>query len=210
MFTAGDVTCVATNGRSTIMLYADGDCAYTADLPVGLYNKLKGRQANQPAPIYVSLGSEDRYYIKFKDGSSAWVGSKAMSIQLKTNERTVKFVAFGATWGTYFIVYEDWSFKCGGDLPTGLVDEIQRRMVTPGYLARLDGVSLGSGGGWYLNLQGVYETKWGGLDRKSTDKIRQRGANIFFMDFGEYTSKKDESDYFIQDRAPPNYDDWYD
>jgi hypothetical protein len=72
------VTCVAINGAATVMLYEHGGWAYTSGLPTHLHNKLNGRQRTLPSPTCVALGTQDRYYIRFADGKSQWVGCEAM------------------------------------------------------------------------------------------------------------------------------------
>jgi len=178
MFTAGNVTCVATNGRSTIMLYADGDWASTAGLPDALHKTLKGRQSHQPAPVYVSLGSEDRYYIQFSDNTSKWVGGDLLTKQLQKQEGAVRSVAFGEKWDSFFIVDEDGDYSyCG--INKHLHCKLEERGLTD-----LRCVSLGSGGEYYLSTRDG-ESWWGALGDKLFDKVQARRKEIQFTDFGE-------------------------
>jgi hypothetical protein len=73
------VTCIACGGNATIMLYESGITSMTTGLTKKLCNSLKKRrQKSLPPPEYVALGSRGRYYVRFTDGKSDWVGCDAM------------------------------------------------------------------------------------------------------------------------------------
>jgi hypothetical protein len=101
------------------MLYESGAWACTSNLPKLLYNKLNGRQKSLPNPLYVAVGSQDRYYIKFKDKKSEWVRCEEMTKTLNQNSKSVRTVAFGDHWDSYFIVYSDGSYAFSS-IPHGL------------------------------------------------------------------------------------------
>jgi hypothetical protein len=98
------VTCVATNGNATLMLYDTGAWAFTSGITKLLHNKLNGRSNRLPSPTYVAMGSQNRYYIEFADGKSEWVASDDAGREL--NENSVASIAFGQTWESYFL--EGW------------------------------------------------------------------------------------------------------
>ena len=106
-------TCVSTSGKATVMLYEGGGWAHTAGVPRHLYDKLNERASS---PTYVSIGARaihhllspsprhwtaDRCYVKFANGASQWVGPDPMSNVLKTESRSVRSVAFGATFDSF-------------------------------------------------------------------------------------------------------------
>mmetsp|Transcript_14380 Transcript_14380/g.41345 ORF Transcript_14380/g.41345 Transcript_14380/m.41345 type:complete len:241 (-) Transcript_14380:273-995(-) len=86
------VTSIACGGKATIMFFEDGDTAWTSELTTQLYNKLNGRQKSLPKPEYVALGSNDRYYIRFRDGSSRWEGCDQMTEAIHGTDRSVNTV----------------------------------------------------------------------------------------------------------------------
>ena len=100
--------------------------------------KLNGRAKHHPSPTYVALGTMDRYYIKFANGKSEWVGCEDMSKTLQESTRAVRTVAFGEDWDSYFVVFDDgyWAYK---NVPTGLCDQVKKRNSR----ADLAAVSLG-------------------------------------------------------------------
>eukprot|EP00339_Tiarina_fusa_P002537 CAMPEP_0117068898 /NCGR_PEP_ID=MMETSP0472-20121206/48292_1 /TAXON_ID=693140 ORGANISM="Tiarina fusus, Strain LIS" /NCGR_SAMPLE_ID=MMETSP0472 /ASSEMBLY_ACC=CAM_ASM_000603 /LENGTH=289 /DNA_ID=CAMNT_0004791155 /DNA_START=132 /DNA_END=998 /DNA_ORIENTATION=+ len=63
---------VATNGKGTVFLYGNGGVAYTPSIPRALYQKLRQlRHSTYSArPCYISLGTRDRYYVAFHDGTA--------------------------------------------------------------------------------------------------------------------------------------------
>ena len=91
------------------MLYENGEMTYPRCFTASLKQKLAGRPKPLPPPEYdVAIGSQDRYYVRFTDGSSQWVGNETMTNMLRdTNRRRVKSIAFGEHWESNFIVYDD-------------------------------------------------------------------------------------------------------
>lgn len=67
---------VATNGRGSVFLYGNGGVAYTPNVPKSLYHRLSQlrHSSYESRPAYVSLGSRDRYFCSFHDGSHAFKG----------------------------------------------------------------------------------------------------------------------------------------
>jgi len=109
--------------------------------------------------------------------------------------RTVKTVAFGVGWDTYFIVYEDGWFKYGGSLPAGLVELAARRGV-----ADLDCVALGSSGQWYMSSKnGKF---WlGGVDSATEQAIRKPSGKITLVDFGAFDPNAERDMFFLRYRC---------
>jgi hypothetical protein len=177
------VSCAATNGESTCSLYGDGSWAFTTDLPVGLYNKLKGRALSHPSPTYVALGSNGRYYIEFDNGSSQWHMGCDSDLEADLREGGVATVAFGGVHDSYFVVRNSGSWSCW-NVPQGLTDLIEERGCAA-ETADLVAVSLGPDGEWWLKARNG-RTWWGGtstqLDR-CLQKYGRRGS-VTFVDFG--------------------------
>jgi len=161
------------------MLYENGGWASSSGLPLNLYNKLNGRWRSLPSPVYVSLGSQDRYYIQFADGKSEWVGCDGMTKQLQSSKsRKVKSVAFGEYMDSYFIVYTD-GYGFWGNIPLALSNLMDRRQRK----SDLEYVSLGPEGEYFISAKNG-RAWWGGMRSEDMTQIGKQADNITFMDFG--------------------------
>jgi hypothetical protein len=170
------VTCVACGGDATIMLYENGAWACSSGLPTQLWNKLNGRQKSLPTPDYVALGSQDRLLRPLpRREISQWVGCDAMSKALQKSARTVRSVAFGASFDAYFIVYTDGFWEYGGHVPAGLVEALETNERRP----NLKCVSLGPTGEYFVSTSN--RSSWVGVRDMDTSAIRNK---ITYMDFG--------------------------
>jgi hypothetical protein len=70
------VPCVAL-GVGFILLGMDGK-ATNQDVPTNLVNKLRGRKSTDSPLVYIALGSEERYFVRFADGEWQAVGSDSL------------------------------------------------------------------------------------------------------------------------------------
>ena len=124
-----------------------------------------------PAASYVALGSQDRYFIRFTNGLSECVGPEGLHEQIQLYDRApgkeIRSLAFGATWDSWFIVYEDGTAALGGTMPNGLTDLLNS---TKDSCRGLERVALGLCGQWYLaDLDG--EAWW---ELEEENGLRQR------------------------------------
>jgi len=174
------VVSMACGGEATILLYENGTWAFTTGLPKNLHNKLNGRQKTLPSPVYVSMGSLDRFYIKFADGKSVFVGCDEMLEELQSTSRMVKTIAFGGDWDSYFIVYTDGWWKCVGFIPSALRDLIDRRKSK----ADLSCVSIGPAGEYFMSARNG-RIWWGGMSDDNLAIASEQRNSIKFMDFGD-------------------------
>mmetsp|Transcript_28820 Transcript_28820/g.92812 ORF Transcript_28820/g.92812 Transcript_28820/m.92812 type:complete len:632 (+) Transcript_28820:57-1952(+) len=173
------VTSIATNGDATIALYENAGWAWTPRIPTQLRNKLKGRSRSRPMPTYVALGTLDRYYIEFADGKSQWNGADELTDELQQTSRTVRSVAFGSDYDSWFVVYDDGWWCSSWNIPAGLSKLLRSRNNS----ADLKCVSLGPNDEWYLEAE-TGRAWWGNVGADFSHNIRNIKNDITFLDFG--------------------------
>jgi hypothetical protein len=184
---------VATNGRGTVFLYGNGGVAYTPHIPRPLYHKLS-QMRSSPAkvrPCYVALGTRDRYFVSFHDGTHAFKGPKGLERELKKIKKPPLSVAFGSTWDTFFIVLHDGSWKFQGrGIPAGLERKLSEREDRPDLVC----VTLGPDGeSWFMKAENG-RMWWGGISDELDENIQElltTGNFLNFLDFGE------DGSYFV-------------
>ena len=186
------VTCVAVNGKGAVFLYGNGGVAYTPGIPKQLYHKLKALKTNSRAtrPCYVSIGGRERYYVSFLDGTSDWRGPKGLGQNLKRSRKQPRSVAFGSTYDTFFIVYDDGSWEYQG---RGIPQELEDKLKDRSDRADLVCVTLGPRGEWFLRAQNG-RMWWGGVGQALDELVHnllESERYLNYLDFG------DDGTYFI-------------
>lgn len=180
---------VATNGKGTVFLYGNGGVAYTPSIPKALYQKLRQlRNSNFSArPCDVSLGTRDRYYVAFNDGTADWKGPKALDKILKkclASAQQPRSVSFGSTYDTFFVVFHDGSWQYQG---RGIPESLEEKLASRDDKADLVAVNLGPGGEWFIKARNG-RMWWSGitedLDKVIADILKD-GHYLEFLDFGE-------------------------
>ena len=153
LWSGGDAVCVAMgcsgdrySSSVTAMLYEKGGHAWSSCMPKLLHNKLNGRgEGARPWTTYLSMGSDGRYFLKFDDGTSEWVGSDSLEEKILEN-KPVKRVAFGEDYETYFVLSE-----LGGYSWNGIPSTMSAGINSNKYRKRtIDEVSLGPNGEWFV------------------------------------------------------------
>jgi len=207
---------VATNGRGTVFLYGNGGVAYTPSIPKALYHKLRQLRSSSYSsrPCFVALGTRDRYYVAFNDGTADWKGSNLLDKMLKKivmknnndnynnasdntggtskpNNTSLlpRSVAFGSTYDTSFIIYSDgsWQYK-GRGIPKSLEEKLTERQNKADLLY----CNLGPSGEWFLKAENG-KMWWSGITH-ALDIVLKRIISTGYLhniDFGENGS------YFI-------------
>ena len=185
------IHCVATNGPGTIFLYDSGEWAYTSEIPEKLESIFSKRTRSSPIPVYVTLGSHDRFFIKFADGSCEWHGTtefeQTVEKHLK-NKRGIRNIAFGSDKYSHFFVFDDGSWEFQGDgIPDGLENKLKAREDRDD----LTCVTLGPDGEWFLKVRNG--RKWWGnvsdeLDEVYNSLCEEGYDKVQFVVFGEYDS----------------------
>jgi hypothetical protein len=188
------VHCVATSGTATIFLYGRGGVAFTPNLNRTLYQKLsqlRESRSHASRPAYVSLGSRDRYFVAFHDGSLSYKGPKGLDKVMKSLTKPPRTLTFGRTYDTFFVVLNDgtWTYQ-GRAIPSELEDQLayyQRESLA------LVCCSLGPSGEWFVRSENG-DVTWGHVSDELDDAIQDlldHERAIRILDFGENGS------YFI-------------
>ena len=207
------LTCVTTNGQNTILVYASGRYYTTPTIPSTLQKILEtkmtrtttssssnnsnseGRGSEDTSSVskktkiqYVSLGTNQRFFISFMDGECSWFGPKSLDVLLKdihTSSKRISSLAFGQENSTYFIVYEDGSYTYSRQqgIPSGLLVKLKERKN----LQDVACVSLGPEGEWFLKAKNG-RMWWGGVSSELDDEYNNviaRKMKLKFVSFGE-------------------------
>merc|ERR1712176_1699633 len=110
---------------------------------------------------YVSLGTNGRYFILFRDGQTLWNGPSSMKPYFEGNIG-IRCVAFGGNNDAFAVVYADGSCKFeGSKIPTAL-----RKILNDRGRKDLICITMGPGGEWFVKVKGG-EIWWGGLPKKT-------------------------------------------
>eukprot|EP00392_Amoebophrya_sp_AT5.2_P007506 g7521.t1 len=144
-----EFSCVAICDAGTYVLIneAERELSFSGGLPLDLDNLLRNRPQDHPWPRYVALGSHSRYYCELQNGKSRWSGPQSLHDELNNTTRSIKSLAFGEDWETWFIVYTDGGWSSAGSVPCELTDTICNRRNRK---ADLQFVSLGPENNYFL------------------------------------------------------------
>ena len=186
------VRSVATNGKGTVFLYGNGGVAYTPNIPRPLYHKLSQLRSSSLThrPSYVALGTRDRYFCAFHDGSFTFKGPKGLDRDLKKIRKPPLSVAFGSSFDTYFLVFHDGSWKYQG---RGIPVELEDKLIARQERDDLVCVNLGPQGEWFLRASNG-RMWWGNVSGEldaALSELLDQGHYLNRIDFG------DDGSYFI-------------
>jgi hypothetical protein len=178
------VSCVSTNGKGCVFLYGNGGVAYTPNIPKQLYHKLKALKSNPTRPSYVAIGTRERYYVSFHNGTFDWKGPKSLGNTLKKVSKPPRCIAFGPAQDAYFVVYHDGSWEYNGrSIPNELIEKLKERKERPDLVC----VTLGPKGEWFLRTENG-RLWWGGIGDELDELIQsllESDRFLNFLDFGE-------------------------
>lgn len=145
--------CIAISGYTVLGLLEDGSPCWSNPLPTSLLDKLDGRQKSLSPPSYVAMGSRDRYFIQFKDGSCSWSGY----LPIKETAGRPEIVCFGEYEDSYLIKTKDHRFYWR-NIPRAVEDILDSRNSK---LSNLQFISLGPEGEWFIRWASGY-VEWDG------------------------------------------------
>ena len=177
---------VSTNGLGTVFLYGNGGVAYTPNIPRALYQRLsqlRNSKLHASRPCYVSLGTRERYFVAFFDGTFSYKGPKGLDKELKKMTKAPRSVAFGTNYDTFFVVKNDGTFRYMGRIPT----DLEKKLVAWKNRTDLSCINLGPSGEWFLRSQDG-RVAWGGGTAEMEEAIQEllhEDHALRFLDFGE-------------------------
>jgi hypothetical protein len=185
----------ATNGKGTVFLYGNGGVAYTPSIPRALYQKLRQLRNSTflTRPSYVALGTRDRYFVAFNDGTADWKGPKALDKCLKKliqKKQQPRSVSFGSNYDTFFVVFHDGSWQYQG---RGIPQSLEEKLASRDDRADLNIVNLGPSGEWFLKAKNG-RMWWSGISDeldKVITKLLNSGNFLHNVDFGS------DKSYFV-------------
>ena len=176
------IAAIPTNGEGCVVLRKNGAFNVVGLIPKILEELLFRDDAPAPFPEYIALGSNDRYFVKFDDGSYYFYGptsltriiDEKMSKTQKGNHKngehlSLASIAFGKELDDFFVVFSDGSWECDGDLHKGL----DKLLIDRGNRADLLWVSLGPDNEFCLKARNG-RVWWGGV----SDEIREALCDI--------------------------------
>jgi len=180
---------VATNGEGTVFLYGNGGVAYTPSIPKALYQKLRNLRNTKfkARPSYIAVGTRNRYFVAFNDGTADWKAPKVLDKILKkcvAEKKMPRSVSFGKTFDTFFVVFHDGSWQYQG---RGIPESLEEKLEERDCRADLMTVNLGPEGEWFLKAKNgrmYWDEISDELDGEINDML-DSGKYMHHMDFGE-------------------------
>ena len=196
-----NIVAIPTNGDGCVVLRHDGSFNLVGEISKPMYKALFCKKSAHPE--YIAMGTNDRFFIRFDDGTHSCVGPTQLKSFLKAKNssrfRTVKqkqkkgdvdpmgvsSIAFGKGFEDFFMVRNDGSWECIGDMPSGLDKLLEDRR----FKADLEWVSLGPNNEWCLKAKNG-RIWWGGVSEEVDDHFSTIAIEdgLTFIDFGENDS----------------------
>jgi hypothetical protein len=149
------VECAAISAKAAIIVFTSGLCIQTEGLPNSLSSLLDSHNG-EDKPVFVELGTKNRFFIKFDGGECYWEGPQLLGPCVET--KRVQSVTFGKNYDDFFVVYEDGSWKYEGDVPDNLSDLLTDR----NHAADLVRVALGPNEEYFCKARNG-RMWWGGV-----------------------------------------------
>jgi len=182
---------VSTNGKGTVFLYGNGGVAYTPHIPRALYHKLsqlRTTKHRQDRPNVIVLGTRDRFFVSFNNGSFGCKGPKALDKELRKGAPMA--VTFGSTYDTFAIVWSDGTYTLQGK---GIPKELEAVLEARNHRPVVSMLNLGPSGEWFVRLDNG-KMWWGGISKEMRESLKglvEEGHVMNYLDFG------DDGSYFI-------------
>jgi len=161
--TGETVECAAISAKAALIVFTSGSCIKTKGLPTSLSSLLDSHD-REDKPVFVELGTKNRFFVKFDSGESYWEGPESLGSCIENNR--VRTVTFGRRYDDFFVVYEDGSWKYEGDVPDDLSDLLTDR----NHAADLICVALGPKDEYFCKARNG-RMWWGGVSDDTDEAI---------------------------------------
>lgn len=189
------ITAIPTNGDGCVVLRDNGAFNVVGRIPKLLEKQLF--QDDAPFPEYISLGSNNRFFVKFDDESYYVRGSTSLTraLNVKMSEKrkvkgkqraknnlSIASVAFGKDPEAFFVVFSDGSWECDGELH----DELDKLLTDRGNRADLVWVSLGPNNEFCMKAKNG-RIWWGGVSEEIGEllfDITDGNEQVDYISFG--------------------------
>ena len=141
---------IAMNDNGIFLLWKKSGYNY-CNVPTNLHQLMSERE---DTPCKVFLGTKDRYYVSFADGSAQFVCSQSLVDALKRKPvRTVKLLAFRPDdFNASFVLFEDGSYEYWG-MPS------QFKSFPQSAFRRLHHLTLGEGNCYFASFTD-WSSRW--------------------------------------------------
>lgn len=154
----------------------DGLSRWKGRIPLELEIALESRSCAHCLPHAISLGTNDRFYIKFANGSHLYSAQNGLEEEMCANATSVRMVAFGESKDSFAILRNDGSVTCR-NLPV----EIAKALTL--HNKRIRFLSLGPSGEYFARCQDGSHVV-GGLDSIKLEYLNQIVGNLREVVFG--------------------------
>jgi hypothetical protein len=125
------VCCVALHNGGTLFILDTIDKVYTTTwdvVPDAVDELLRHRSKKLPQARFVALGTNDRFYVQFDNGTSEWGGTpESFDDAIHASDSSVEYVSFGDGDGNYehheywYIQFRDGSADWSAEMPPDFV-----------------------------------------------------------------------------------------
>lgn len=152
---------------------------WNGKLPNQLFKELNNRRfKNLAPPIYISGGTNSRYFISYLDGSSSWEAPDDFGKIIKKSSSSVEIVAFGEQNDSFFIQFRDGS-QYFSNLPNDVYNKIRSRNPK---LPKLKNLTFGEDGQYALLWENG-TINW--FSHNKLDEIIYKSGGIWNVYFGK-------------------------
>ena len=164
-------SCEGPGSPAVLLFLTESGFSHSGGLPDAVHYELQGKHRFNMR--YVALGTEGRYFMTRNTGWQQWQGPTDFGDYINTEAQTgVEKVAFGADYGSWFVLTSDGGFGYSG-APTGFKEAQNSNKYKKKTVAD---VSWGPNGEWWIKwTDGSWKAN--GLEDSCNDQIAELQRN---------------------------------